>query len=75
MKKVSALLLILFCSIATPLVSANPIGGPNYEASRLLAFGSIAMVFSIVALFDLMIYLIRKKKLLSRLSLRHNSKL
>lgn len=75
MKKGSALLLVLFCLIvAAPLVSANPVGGPNHQASQLFAFGSIATVFSIVALFDLMVYLIRKKKLLSRFALRYNSK-
>ncbi len=75
MKKVSALLLVLFCFIiSTPLVSANPVGGPNHQASQLFAFGSIAAVFLIVAFLDLMTYLIRKKKLLSRFSLRHNSK-
>jgi len=62
MKKVSALLLVLFCLIvATPLVSANPVGGPNHQASQLFAFGSIATVFAIVALLDLMIHLIRKR--------------
>jgi len=75
MRKVSALPLVLFCLIvAAPFVSANPVGGPNHQASQLFAFGSIATVFSIVALLDLMIHLTRKKKLLSRFSLRHNSK-
>jgi len=68
MKKVTALLLVLFCSIiATPLVSSNPVGPYQPHTSPYTA-GYIAMAFSIIALLDLMIYIIRKKKLISNVS-------
>lgn len=73
MKKIPALLLVLFCLIVPiPLVSANPVGPYQPHPSPYTA-GYIAMTFSIIALLDLMIYIIRKKKLISNIS-RHIGK-
>jgi hypothetical protein len=64
MRKVLALMLMLFCSIlALPLTSANPIGPPepynfieNYLLIYLMAFIPVAVVAVFIA------YFIKKRK-------------
>ena len=72
MKKVLASLLVLCLIFIFPLVRANPVNvGPHTSPNTAIY---IAMVLSIIALLDLMIYLARKKKLLSKISLRHSKR-
>ena len=62
MKKLLALILMLFSFSAMPLVSANPISA-EHEANSQLAFVYPAITILAVALASLAIYVIRRKSI------------
>jgi hypothetical protein len=71
MKKVLAIMLMLFCLLLTlPLVSANPVGG--YRSTPAYPASYVALIILVVVIADFAIYSVRRKKLTKR-SLLHLS--
>jgi hypothetical protein len=61
MKKVLAIMLMLFCFILElPLVSANPIGG--FRSTPAYAASYVALIILVIVIADFAIFLVRRKK-------------
>lgn len=61
MRKVLAVMLMLFCLIsALPLVSANPIGG--FRDTSAYASSYVALIILVIVVVDFAIFLVRRKK-------------